>query len=154
MHNVYRACKSKGILLLKITAVTRSEGEITIDLYTIHQRKYVHNTGLCVLVFCFGLLTASLTYMFQCCFACDCPSVHRPLTRYVKLRMRMRRECRERFPRHRGLAIPTCITARAWRTCRDACRDRYLAISYKMGGGGKTFPAFPAHAQPAILRIW
>ena len=36
----------------------------------------------------------------------------------------MRRECRERFPRHRlrrikekrQLAIPTCITARAWRT--------------------------------------
>ena len=38
--------------------------------------------------------------------------------------LRMSRECRERFPRHRGLAIPTCITARAWRTCRDACRDR------------------------------
>ena len=38
--------------------------------------------------------------------------------------MLMCRECRERFPRHRGLAIPTCITARAWRTCRDACRDR------------------------------
>ena len=37
--------------------------------------------------------------------------------------LRMRRECRERFPRHRGLAIPTCITARAWRTYRDACRD-------------------------------
>ena len=29
----------------------------------------------------------------------------------------MRRECRERFPRHRWLAIPTCITARAWRMC-------------------------------------
>ena len=29
-----------------------------------------------------------------------------------------------RFPRHRGLAIPTCIAARAWRTCRDACRYR------------------------------
>ena len=28
------------------------------------------------------------------------------------------------FPRHRRQAIPTCITARAWRTCRDACRDR------------------------------
>ena len=27
--------------------------------------------------------------------------------------LRMRREFRERFPRHRGLAIPTCITARA-----------------------------------------
>ena len=36
--------------------------------------------------------------------------------------LRMHRECRERFPRHHGLAIPTCITERAWRTCRDACR--------------------------------
>ena len=27
--------------------------------------------------------------------------LHGPLTRYVKLRVRMRRECRERFPRHR-----------------------------------------------------
>ena len=25
-----------------------------------------------------------------------------PLAKYVKLRVRMRRECRERFPRHRG----------------------------------------------------
>ena len=46
---------------------------------------------------------------------------HGPLTRYVKLWLRIRRE---RFPCHRGLAIPTCITARAWRMCRDACRDR------------------------------
>ena len=38
--------------------------------------------------------------------------------------VRMRRECRERFPRLRGLAIPTRITARALRTCRDACWDR------------------------------
>ena len=30
--------------------------------------------------------------------------------------LRMRRECRERFPRHNCLAIPTCITARTWRT--------------------------------------
>ena len=28
----------------------------------------------------------------------------------------MRRECRECLPRNYGLAIPTCITARAWRT--------------------------------------
>ena len=47
----------------------------------------------------------------------------------------MRRECRERFPRHRGLAIPTYITARAWRNCRAACRDRYLVISFEVGGG-------------------
>ena len=35
----------------------------------------------------------------------------------------MRRKCRERFSRHHGLAIPTCIMARAWHTCQDACRD-------------------------------
>ena len=34
-----------------------------------------------------------------------------PLARYVKLRVR--RECREHFPRHRWLAVLTCITARA-----------------------------------------
>ena len=38
--------------------------------------------------------------------------------------LRMRRECRGRFPRRCGLTIPTCITARALRTCRDACWDR------------------------------
>ena len=38
--------------------------------------------------------------------------------------LRMCRGCWERFPRHSGLAIPTCITTRSWRTCRDACRDR------------------------------
>ena len=32
----------------------------------------------------------------------------------------MRRECREYvFPSHRSLTIPTCITARAWRTSRS-----------------------------------
>ena len=62
---------------------------------------------------------------------------HGPLARYVKLRVRMPRECRERFPRHRRWAIPTCITARASRTCRDACRDRQLLVSFEIGGGGK-----------------
>ena len=38
--------------------------------------------------------------------------------------LRMRWECRVRFPRHLGLAVPTCITARAWGTWRDACWDR------------------------------
>ena len=45
----------------------------------------------------------------------------------------MRRECRERFPLNRGLEIPTWITAHAWRTCRVACRDRYLAVSFEVG---------------------
>ena len=52
----------------------------------------------------------------------DCAMSLLPDTQYCELRMR--RGCRERFSRHRGLAIPTCITARSRRTCRDACRDR------------------------------
>ena len=47
----------------------------------------------------------------------------------------MRRECRERFPCHRGLAIPTCITAREWLTCHDACLDRWITVSFEVGGG-------------------
>ena len=39
---------------------------------------------------------------FVFCFPVATLSVHGPLARYVKLRVRMRRECRERFPRHRG----------------------------------------------------
>ena len=46
----------------------------------------------------------------------------------------MRWECRERFPRHRGFAIPTCITARSSRTYCDARRDRYLVIFFEVGG--------------------
>ena len=46
------------------------------------------------------------------------------------------------FPRHRGLVISTCITARAWRTCRDAWRDRYIAISFEIDGG-KNIPGIP-----------
>ena len=54
----------------------------------------------------------------------------------------MRREWRERFPRRRGLAIPTCITARAWRTCRDAFRDRLQAVSLEVGSG-ENLPGIP-----------
>ena len=44
------------------------------------------------------------------------------------------------FPHYRGLAIPTCITARAWRTCRDACRE--LAVSFEVGSG-ENVPGIP-----------
>ena len=54
----------------------------------------------------------------------------------------MRQECRERFLRPRGQAIPTWITARAWRTCRDACRGCYLAVSVEVGGG-QNVPGIP-----------
>ena len=60
----------------------------------------------------------------------------------------MRLECRECFPRYRfERKSPACITARASRTCRDACWDSYPAVA------GKMFPAFPMHAQPTVSRI-
>ena len=55
----------------------------------------------------------------------------------------MRRKCRERFPCHCGLANPTCITTRASRTCRDAWRDRWLAISFEVGGE-ENVPSIPS----------
>ena len=73
---------------------------------------------------------------------------HGPLTRYAKLQVAHAPGMPGTFPPaadfegNRYLAIPACITARAWRTCRDACRDRLPAVT------GKTFPAFPAHAHP------
>ena len=83
-----------------------------------------------------------------------CQQLNGPLTRYVKLRVAHAPGMPGTFfpvtdiKGNRELAIPTCITARAWRTCRDTCRDRLPAMA------GKTFPAFPAHAQTSILRIW
>ena len=72
---------------------------------------------------------------------------HGPLTRYVKLRiahapgMPGTFSPTADFKGNCWLATPACITARASRTCRDACRDRLPAVA------GKTFPAFPAHAH-------
>ena len=73
--------------------------------------------------------------------------IYGPLTRYVKLQVEHAPGMPGKFSPaavfrgNRYLAIPACITARAWRTCRDACRDRLPAVT------GKTFPAFPAHAH-------
>ena len=54
------------------------------------------------------------------------PKTHRngPLARYVKLRVVHAPGLPGTFPRLRGLAIPTSITARASRTCRYAYQDR------------------------------
>ena len=49
---------------------------------------------------------------------------HGPLARYVKLRVVHTPGMPGTFPRHHGLAIPTRITARVLRACRDACRVR------------------------------
>ena len=77
-----------------------------------------------------------------------------PLARYVKLWVAHAPGMPGTFS-HCGLAIPTCITARAWRTCRDACRDGSQTSGFLWSRWrGKTFPAFPAHGQRAHLRIW
>ena len=60
---------------------------------------------------------------------------HGPLARYVKLRVAHAPGMSGTFSRHRRLANPTWLTARAWRTCREACRDRLLAVSFEVGGG-------------------
>ena len=57
----------------------------------------------------------------------------------------MHRECWERFPRHRGdMYRVTCVTHAG-------------IVNYRFhlkSVAGKSFPASPLHAQPAILRIW
>ena len=53
----------------------------------------------------------------------------------------MRRECRERFS-PKGMHHGTCVTHVPW--CMSGLLTR---------GGGKMFPAFPAHAQSEILHI-
>ena len=53
---------------------------------------------------------------------------HGPPTRYVKL-----------WVAH-APGMPG--TARVWRACRDACRDRKLAVSFEVSGGGN-IPGIP-----------
>ena len=60
----------------------------------------------------------------------------------------MRRGCRERFPCHHGLAIPTCITARPWCTCCDYCQDRQLWSRW----WEKMFPTFLVHVRGVTIR--
>ena len=64
----------------------------------------------------------------------------------------MRRECRERFPRPPQVSDPgmhhsTCVTH------MPRCMPGSLTSGFLWNRWlEKTFPAFPAHAQPAILR--
>ena len=54
----------------------------------------------------------------------------------------MCQECPVTLSCHCGLVIPTCITTRAWRTCRDAYRNHYLAVSFEVDGG-ENVPSIP-----------
>ena len=58
---------------------------------------------------------------------------HRRLTRYVKLRVAHAPGMPGTFPRHRGLAIPPCITTHAWRTCCDTLPGSFTSGSLWSG---------------------
>ena len=88
--------------------------------------NYSKWTGLCKFssflgVSCYATHTSSALQMCEYLHITPCIGL---LLDTWNWGLRMRRECRERFPHHRGLAIPTCTTARIRRTCRDACWDR------------------------------
>ena len=102
------------------------------------QRRQVDN---------YSLMIGSYSQRFHQ-LACTKSHCLGPLTRYVKSRvahapgMPGTFSPAAEFKGKRELTIPACITARASRTCRDACRDCLPAVV------GKTFPAFPAHVHP------
>ena len=73
---------------------------------------------------------------------CAAKRMHGPPPDTLNCGFRMRREYREWIPRHIGLAILTCIMSRAWRTFRDACRDRLQKVSFEVSGG-ENDPGFP-----------
>ena len=78
-----------------------------IYVYTLIVYTVVHGTNHCLLHILYIIIL-----------------LHGPLARYVKLRIAHAPGMPGTFSRYRGIVIPTCITARASRTCRDACRDR------------------------------
>ena len=51
-----------------------------------------------------GLVPTRYSMSYRCAlvFMLEQQIYHGPLIKYVELRVRMRRECRESFPRHRG----------------------------------------------------
>ena len=89
----------------------------------------IFNTShdLCSLIsFCCGLVLTCVSLVFQSLSYFIRPVIAMGLLPDTKncVFFAHALECRDRFPRHHGLGIPACITARTWRTCRDACRDR------------------------------
>ena len=80
--------------------------------------------------------------------------IHGPLARFVNLRVAHAPEMPGTFPPPPRLSDPdmhhgTCVTHVPW------CMPGSLTSSFFWSRRwGETSPAFPAHAQPTILRIW
>ena len=73
----------------------------------------------------------------------DILTANGPLARYVRLRVAHAPGMPGTFSPPARLAIPTCITAPVSRTCRNACRDRQLAVCIEVAGG-ENVPSIPS----------
>ena len=105
---------------------------------TLHSHEYIHGSWFIML--CYGLILGHISIRIASQLRVTKKSadysdvgdaVLQNIGKYIIC-----------FPLRRGSAIPTCITARAWRTCCDACRDRYLAVSFEVADG-ENVPGIP-----------
>ena len=71
-------------------------------------------------------------------FHTRCPSHINTGLFYVILSHRLH-GCFMASPKWTWWTMPTCITVRASRTCRDTCRDRWLAVSFDVSGGENAY---------------
>ena len=96
-------------------------------------------------------------YLNQCWFLFQMG--HGPLTRYVKLRVAHAPGMLGTFSPaavFKGnclLATPSCITARAPRTCRDACRDRLPYIPVPSIPGACAFAILWSGKRPIVNKL-
>ena len=111
---------------VKETAYTIVDWPCPKQWLTIFSIWLLHTIFVMMISWCANKLKQPFSpkYIILLPYSRDCTTAVGLLPHTKKCGLRMRRECRERFHRHRRLAIPTCITARAWCTCRDARRDR------------------------------
>ena len=95
------------------------------------QRK---NNVIMTLLFRWGHVDKPL-HLIMSCIDVITNLWHGPLARYVKLRVAHAPGMPGAFSPPAQVSDPTCITSHASRTCRDACRDRLLAVAIEVGGG-------------------
>ena len=108
---------------------------------------YISNRCLCGLLldsaYCLTTIVQRADVMTSMEMAIVLFPCHGPPVRYVKLRFAHAPGMPGTVFRHRGLAIPTCITARVVMHAGIVNqRFPYKSVA------GKTFPAFAAHANP------
>ena len=102
-------------------------------LLTIHFVHFIFTTDCCTVCRYYLTKYGELFDTIHCSFSVMI--MPWAFAKCVKLRVVHAHGILGAFPRHRRLAIETCIMARAWPTCCDACQDRLLAFFFEVGGG-------------------